>query len=120
MKSKVIHFFTLFGSVSTLLCCALPALFVTLGMGATFAGLMGAVPQLVLFSKYKMTVFIFAGVMLTFAGFMQWQSRKLACPTDPNLREACEVTRPWSLYIYIFSLIIYLIGFFFAYAINWF
>lgn len=120
MKTRVLNVLSLFASTGTLFCCALPALFVTLGMGATFAGLISAVPQLVWLSKHKLIAFVFAGIMLMLAGVLQWQSRKLACPTDPQLREACQQARPWSLWVYFISLAIYCVGLFFAYIINWF
>ena len=34
----------LFTSVTTLICCALPAMLVLLGMGAVWSGVLGAVP----------------------------------------------------------------------------
>ena len=118
MKEKALNFLTLFSSVSTLFCCALPALFVTLGLGATFAGLISTIPQLVWFSENKVLVFIFAGVMLTLGGYLQWRARIMACPTDPKLREACQTARPWSLWLYLFSLTLYGIGLFFAYGLG--
>lgn len=106
---------SLFTSVGTLICCALPALLVTLGLGATLAGIVGTVPQLVWLSEYKGIVFGVAGTMLLAAGVMQWRARKLPCPTDPAQRAACTTGRRWSLVIYGVSLGIYLIGVFFAF-----
>ena len=44
---------SLFTSFATLLCCALPALLVTLGMGASLAGLIGTFPSITFLSNYK-------------------------------------------------------------------
>lgn len=108
----------LFTSASTLLCCALPALFVTLGLGATFASLVSAAPQLVWLSEHKSLLFLCSGVMLVLGGYWQWRARNAPCPTDPQLREACMQARRWSFGFYIISLVIYLVGLFFAYVIN--
>ncbi len=105
----------LFTSFSTLLCCALPALLVTLGMGAAFAGLVSAVPQLVWLSEHKGAVFLFAGGMLTVAGGLRWQSRNAPCPADPRKAAACRRVRAWSGVVYWSSVAIYATGFFFAY-----
>lgn len=105
----------LFLSTGTLLCCALPALLVTLGLGAALAGLVTAVPQLVWFSEHKGAFFLFAAAMLAAGGVMQWRARYLPCPTDPALAAACMRTRRVSLIVYGVALTIYLIGFFFAY-----
>ena len=117
MLKRTVSFLTLFTSVSTLLCCALPALFVVLGMGAAFAGLVGAVPQLIWISEHKALFFVFGGVMLALGGVLQWRARSLACPIDPKLAEACTTTRDWSKWIYFGSLALYLIGAFFAYVL---
>jgi hypothetical protein len=110
----------LFTSVSTLFCCALPALFVTLGLGASFASLISTVPQLIWLSEHKIALFIFSAVMLLLGGWLQWRAKDAPCPTDPELRDSCLRARRFSLGFYIFSLAIYLIGFFFAFIIQLF
>jgi hypothetical protein len=55
---------SLFTSAATLVCCALPALMVSLGMGAVLAGLVSDFPQLVWLSKHKIEVFGLAAVLL--------------------------------------------------------
>ncbi|MDZ4676355.1 MAG: hypothetical protein SGI74_02505 [Oligoflexia bacterium] len=112
---RISSFLSLFTSISTLVCCALPALFVVLGAGAAFAGLIGIFPQLIWISEHKIYFFIFGAVMLSVAGYMQWRARKQACPIDPKLGEACATTRDWSVWIYFFSLVLYLIGAGFAF-----
>ena len=55
----------LFFSTSTLICCALPALFVFIGAGAALVGLLSSFPVLVTLSKYKMAIFLITGIILT-------------------------------------------------------
>ncbi len=113
---KILAFLSLFTSVGTLLCCALPALFVVLGMGAAFAGLVGAVPQIVWLSEHKVLLFGTGGILLALGGLLQWRSRAATCPIDPVLGEACATTRDWSLVTYFVALGLYLIGCFFAFV----
>jgi len=111
----ILHTITLFGSFSTLICCALPALFVTLGAGAVLAGLVSAVPQLVWLSEHKGGLFIFAGVMLTVSGISRYASRNAPCPIDAEEARACKRLRRISSGVFYFSLTMYLTGFFFAF-----
>lgn len=112
---KVSSFMSLFASTGTLICCALPALFVALGMGAAFAGLTSTFPQLLFLNQYKGFLFVFAAIMLVVSGVFQYRARAQSCPTDPKLAEACRETRGWSFWVYWISIVIYLIGFFFAF-----
>ena len=106
---------SLFTSAGTLICCALPALLVTLGMGATLAGFVGAVPWITAISDQKEYVFAGAGIMLALSTLMQWRARNAPCPVDPLKAKACMRLRKASWAILIFSIIVYLIGFFFAF-----
>ncbi|HSW11479.1 MAG TPA: hypothetical protein VLI06_01495 [Solimonas sp.] len=108
---------SIFTSSSTLICCALPALLVTIGAGATLAGLVSAVPQLVWLSAHKGLVFGAAGAMLAIAGALQWRARYAPCPADPRLAAACARTRRISLSVYLLSLAIYAVGVVFAFVL---
>ena len=107
---------SLIASSSTLFCCVLPTVLVMLGMGATMAGLVSAVPQIVWLSQYKIYVFGFSFVMISFAAFMYYRSRNEPCPTDPELAKACASGRKWSFRITCLSASFWLLGFFFAFV----
>lgn len=113
---RFVAFLSLFTSLGTIVCCALPALFVVLGMGAAFAGLVGTFPQLVWLSEHELLVFGAGVALLLVGGFLQWKSRTLACPTDPALGQACFTTRDWSRVTYFVAVGLYLVGAFFAFA----
>jgi len=119
VKTKHISLLTLFSSGGTLICCALPALLVSLGAGAVMASVVSSVPQIVWFSEHKLGVFIFAGIMLSISGLLQWQARSLPCPSDKALAELCNKTRVNSLRVYVFSVCIFLIGGFMAFVAPW-
>lgn len=110
-QAKWVNYFSLFTSSGTLICCALPALMVSLGLGASLVGLLGKFPQLIWLSAHKYWIFGIGAGLLAIGGFLQWQVRNLPCPADKNLAEACTKLRRRSLGIYIFSVVIYLVGF---------
>ncbi len=116
LRNSVLHTLTLFGSFSTLLCCALPAFLVFMGAGAVMAGLITAVPQLVWVSEHKIPLFIFAGIMLVLSGITRYLSRNAPCPADPVQARMCTRLRRLSLGVFCVSLTAYLIGGFFAFV----
>ena len=105
-----VTWFSIFTSASTLLCCALPALLVALGAGASLASLVGVFPQIVWVSENKTLVFVGAGMMLAVAGYLQYRARFLPCPVDAALAVACSRQRRVSNLIYFVSLAIYVVG----------
>lgn len=116
MLKKLIPFLSLFASFSTIICCALPALLVTVGLGASLASYLGSYPQLIWLSEHKSMVFSFAGFMLGLSAFIRWRWKDLSCPTDPELARACMRARRFSSGIFYTSLLLYALGAFFAFA----
>ena len=108
-------FLSLFTSTGTLVCCALPALLVSLGAGAVMAGLIEAVPQITWLGRNKALVFGIAGAMIALSGAWQWHARSLPCPIDPAAARACTRARRVSWIVWWTSLAAFLIGGFFAF-----
>jgi hypothetical protein len=106
---------SLFASTSTLICCALPALLVSLGAGAALASLVAVFPQIVWISEHKEAIFLISSGLMVLGGIMQWRNRSAPCPIDPDLRNACLKTRRISLRIYWVSLVLLLVGGWFAF-----
>lgn len=117
---KIYAVTALLGSLTTLFCCFLPVVFVSLGLGASFAGLVGAVPQLTWFSEHKGIVFLAGGVLIAIAAAVQWRSRYIACPIDPLLAEGCTTAKSWSKRILILATVLYGLGFLFAFVLPQF
>ncbi|MEY2546418.1 MAG: hypothetical protein QOG48_1535 [Verrucomicrobiota bacterium] len=115
LKNAIVQTVTLFGSLGTLICCALPAMLVSIGAGAAVASLVTAVPQLIWISEHKVAVFIFAGVMLLLSGITAQVNRRAPCPVDPAQAKSCRRVRRWSAAIFGASAILYAIGFYFAF-----
>lgn len=105
----------LFTSFGTLICCALPAMLVTLGAGAVVAGLVTAVPQIVAVSIYKDYVFAGAGALLLAAAVARYAARNAPCPIDSTEAAACRRLRRVSGWILAAAGAVYAVGFFFAY-----
>jgi hypothetical protein len=102
-------------SSTTLVCCALPALLVSLGAGAALAALVSAVPALIWVSLHKTAVFMFAGAMLLAGAWLQ--RRPAACPADARLAVACARYKRISRVVYAGSVLLYLTGLFFAFGL---
>ncbi len=118
-KETILPTLSLFTSLGTLLCCALPALFVTLGAGAALAGMLSAAPWLVTLSKYKLWTFSIAGGLIVIAGVMRWRARGAPCPIDPAQAHACMRLRRVSAWVYWAAVTVYAVGFFFSFIAKY-
>jgi len=106
----------LFTSFGTLVCCALPALFVALGLGAAVAGLVSAVPQLVWLSEHKAWVFAGSAVMIAGAFAMHRAARNAPCPADPAKARACARLRTFSAAVLAVAALAWAVGAFMAFV----
>ncbi len=106
---------SLFASTSTLLCCALPALLVTIGAGAVMAGISSNVPGYVWLTEHKVGLFILSGILLAAAALSRWHARNAPCPVDVDAARACTRLRRLSGILLYTSIFIYIIGGFFAF-----
>jgi hypothetical protein len=112
-----LSFGTLLTSVTTLVCCVLPAVLVTLGAGAAVVGLVNAVPQLIWLSERKGLVFGMATAMLAISGLALWRARSLPCPSDPRLAGACQRVRRFSNGMLITATVLVAVGAFVTFAL---
>ena len=106
---------SLFASSSTLLCCALPALLVTIGAGAVMAGMATYVPGYIWLTEQKISLFILSGILLFAAIILRWRSRNAPCPIDPDQARACTRLRKRTGVILAVSIVVYCVGGFFAF-----
>ena len=104
----------LFASSTTLVCCALPILLVSIGLGAVSASLFANVPFLVTLAKYKAWMFGASGVLLAVSAWLLFRSGR-ACPTDPELAALCEKAHRWNVRLFWAAAGIWVIGFGTAY-----
>lgn len=88
-RAALLNYFSLFGSFSTLICCALPSTLVLLGMGTAVASLLSAAPWLVSLSRHKVWTFSIAGALIAASFVMTYV-------VAPRLRagESCDASDP--------------------------
>ncbi len=115
IRSGALSYLSLFTSVGTLLCCALPSLLVLFGLGATVASALSQAPGLVTMSHHKHWVFLVVGFLIsgnfvyTYAVAPKLQARSGAC--DPNEPAACQTASRFSRIVLWCSAGLYLVGF---------
>ena len=99
----------LFTSSSTLICCALPILLVSLGLGAVSATLFASFPILVTLAQYKTWMFSGSAVVLALTGWLLYRPGR-ACPADPDLAEQCERAHRWNLRFFWVAAAVWMAG----------
>lgn len=121
MKQAIANFFSLFTSTGTLICCALPSLLVAVGAGAAVASLIGAAPWLVMLSRHKEWLFLFAGLMIALNFILVYRPRgKVACEVgsgDDRGGSACEEAGRFNKVVLWIGAGIYALGIFAAYLL---
>lgn len=105
---------TMLFSSGTLLCCALPILLVTVGLGAAVASLTAAFPPLVTLVAHKDWVFGVSAALLATAGYSVFRPGQ-TCPAEPALARVCQRARRLSTRLLRVSLAIWVVGFVMAY-----
>jgi len=120
-RSPVLSYLSLFTSLSTLLCCALPSLLVLLGLGATVASVLASAPWLVALSRHKGWVFSIAGALIglsfvqTYAIAPRLRGGEACAADDPS---ACDTATRVGRVVLWTSAAIYLVGCFVAFALG--
>jgi hypothetical protein len=116
IKESLLPFFGLFTSISTILCCALPIILVTLGMGAVFASLTSSFPFITWLAERSIYLFVIATILLLIGGYFIF-IKPQSCPADKKLAEMCNKTKKFNKIIWLLSVIILAISFFFKYIL---
>ena len=114
-------FISLFGSVGTLLCCALPSLLVLAGLGTAVASILGSLPWLVKVSRHKELVFVASGLMIALNFLYVYnvaprlKSAGQACsPGDDACHTASRITQV----LLWMSVFLYIVGFSAAFLLG--
>ncbi|HSC44530.1 MAG TPA: hypothetical protein VLC94_01810 [Candidatus Acidoferrum sp.] len=117
---SALSYLSLFTSVGTLFCCALPSLLVLAGLGASVASTLASLPWLVALSRHKQWTFTITGVLiaLSFVNmyYLAPRLRTKACP--PDNPSACEAASKASRVLLWVSAALYAIGFFSAFVLG--
>jgi mercuric ion transport protein len=120
MDSGLLNYFSLFTSLSTLLCCALPSLLVLFGLGASVASTLSFFPWLVALSRHKVLTFTVSGALIACSFVNTYYilprfRRKECSPDNPN---ACTEASKLSRVLLWISMLIYAVGFFVAFLLG--
>jgi mercuric ion transport protein len=119
-RSALLSYFSLFTSLSTLLCCALPSLLVLVGLGASVASTLSFMPWLVLLSRHKHWTFSVSGILiaLSFVNTYYAGPRIRVQQCSPDNPTACEDASKLSKILLWVSATIYVVGLSVAYVLG--
>ena len=109
-SKRTLGWFALFASTGTLLCCALPILLVSIGMGAVVASLTTQFPLLITLAAYESWMFSSSALVLGVAAWVLWKS-PMRCPADPVLADRCIRAQVWNRRIFFVALVVWSVGF---------
>jgi mercuric ion transport protein len=119
-RSALLSYFSLFTSLGTLLCCALPALLVLFGLGASVASMLSFMPWLVTLSRHKQWTFATSGALIALSFVHLYYIAPRISPErcngdDPS---ACAEASKLSRILLWVSAFIYAVGIFAAYVLG--
>lgn len=119
-RSAVLTYFSLFTSLSTLLCCALPSLLVLFGLGASVASMLSFLPWLVALSRHKILTFSISGALIACSFVNTYYivpplGRWECSPDNPD---ACAKVSKSSRILLWVSAVVYAIGFFVSFVLG--
>ena len=120
-RAVLLNYFSLFGSFSTLICCALPSVLVLLGMGTAVASLLSAAPWLVSLSRHKIWTFSIAGMLIAASFVMTYvvaPRLRIGENCDTNDPSTCGEVSRVSRFVLWASALIWSGGFFVAYLLG--
>lgn len=113
-KSLAVSWVALLASSGTLVCCALPIILVSVGLGSVVATLNVHLPVLNSLTNHKFWIFMFSGGLLLLSAWLLYSTRN-ACPADPKLAIECARIKKVTKYLFIGAGIIWVVGFIAAY-----
>lgn len=122
-ENPLLSYLSLFTSFGTLLCCAVPSLLVLLGLGATVASFLSAMPWLVTLARHKIWVFTVSGALIA-SDFLyiyclspRLKAQGEACSIG-NGPTACNTATRISRAALWVATVTYAVGFFTAYLLG--
>jgi len=116
IKEYLLPFFALFASISTILCCGLPIILVSLGMGAVFANLTASFTFITWLTERSIYLFAIAIILLLIGWYFIFIKAQ-TCPLDKKLAEICRRSKKFNKIIWWISVVILVISFFFKYIL---
>jgi hypothetical protein len=117
-RSALLSYFSLFTSLGTLLCCALPSLLVLFGLGASVASVLSFLPWLVTLSRHKSWTFAISGALIAlgFVNMYVIAPRLQSNKCEPGNGACDDASRASKIVLWVSSAI-YGVGFFVAFVL---
>ena len=106
----------IFTTSATLVCCVIPIVLVTIGMGAAVASLASSAPWLIALTMHKGWVFAVSGALIAAGAWAVYRPGR-TCPADPELAAACASADKWNRRFVLAAGVMWSIGFFAAYGL---
>jgi hypothetical protein len=103
-SNTLIGLLSIASTSGTLICCVLPAILVTLGLGSVLVSILGNFPFLISISENKNIVFAVAGSILTLNGFILWKQRNELAPDCEGI---CTIKRKFSTPLFSISVLLF-------------
>ena len=103
-------------SATTLVCCVIPIVLVSLGFGAAVAALYGNMPVLTFMGQHEAWTFGLTALVLLAAAWALFRPGR-ACPADPVLAQACQRADTWNRRLFLVSTALWGISVFTAYLL---
>ena len=116
LKEYLLSFSGLFTSLSTIMCCALPIILVTFGMGSVFASITTIFPFINWVAEKSIYFFFISLISLLTAGYFIF-IKPQSCPADKNMAKICYKSKKLNKIIWYLSVIILGVSFFFKYIL---
>lgn len=98
-----------------MLCCVLPAILVSLGLGSSLATFLSEYPIFIKITSYKDYIFLFVFFILSFNGYILYKNNKKVCEIN-NLNKECIEVKRVSKLLYFISIFIFLISLYLSYG----
>ena len=114
LREGIANAVTLFTTTGTLVCCAIPIVLVTLGLGSVVIGLTNTAPWIISLTKHKIWVFAGSSLLLATSAWMLYRPGR-TCPADPELAKHCVMVDKWNRRVYWTSVVLWATGFSAAY-----
>lgn len=103
-------------SATTLVCCVIPIVLVSLGLGAAVAALYSNLPFLTFMGQHEAWTFGLTALVLLAAAWALFRPGR-TCPADPVLAKACQSADKWNRRLFYVSAALWSISFFTAYLL---
>ena len=114
---NLVSLVALIGTSGTLVCCVIPFMIALIAGGASVANLVSVFPFIITLSQYKIYLFLFSALLIIIAIIIHY--RKPACSITHREKDCKQISRIGYV-LFLSSIIIWLMSFFFSYILPFF